>query len=79
MKEPKLVDFEAGMDDDQASEALHRWKMHPKLLSAVETALNYMENDDYPGDEGDVIRELAKAIGKATEVSRNGGRFEKRG
>lgn len=33
-----LVDFEAGMDPEQAEEALRRWDIHKELLEALKLA-----------------------------------------
>lgn len=40
MENPTLIDFEAGMDPDQAKEALRRWEQHDKLLQALQKADN---------------------------------------
>ncbi len=35
---PTIVDFEAGMNDSQAAEALRRWNAHDELVAALKTA-----------------------------------------
>lgn len=62
-----IVDFEAGLDDDQAIEALKRWNCHEELLEALKELTGYV-NARY-GNHGPLKMwtKVQNAIAKAEE------------
>lgn len=61
LEEPTLVDFEAGMDDEQAQEAMRRWKAYPMLYEACKALLAVAELPTGPAWDNSAYR-FAKGV-----------------
>lgn len=67
-----LLDFEAGMNTDEAEEALKRWDCHYNLLDQLKKSTHQlrMRNDRTDG-ENEAIATADKAIAKAETNERD--------